>query len=89
MSRRHADPSPSVQKPLLRRAVTSAFVALAFAGCIKRECVCPGEAGVAESGIPGVPLPKGALLVGPKGSLEFELHGTKEKVELSTVSVEG
>jgi hypothetical protein len=69
--------------------MTSACVALVVAGCIKRECVCPGEAGVAESGIPGVPLPKGALLVGAKGSLEFELHGTKEKVELSTVSVEG
>jgi hypothetical protein len=74
---------------LLRRAMTTAFVALAFAGCIKRECVCPGEAGFAESGIAGVALPKGAMLVGPKGTLEFELHGTKEKVELNTVSVEG
>jgi hypothetical protein len=65
------------------------MLVLAFAGCIKRECICPGEAGFAESGIPGVPLPKGTMLLGPKGTLELELHGTKEKVNLGPVAVQG
>jgi hypothetical protein len=89
MSLRNAERS-KIRKPSWGRAALSmALVPLAFAACIKRECVCPGEAGAAESGIPGAPLPKGILLVGPQGTLSFELHGTTEKVNLSPVPVEG
>ncbi|HEX6767636.1 MAG TPA: glycoside hydrolase family 44 protein, partial [Polyangiaceae bacterium] len=73
-----------------RVSLATAFVLLAVVGCIKRECVCPGEAGAAESGIPGAPLPKGILLVGPQGTLSFELQGpNKDHVNLSPVPADG
>lgn len=64
-------------------------MALAASGCIKRECICPGEAGFSESAIAGVALPKGTMLLGPKGTLSFELQGPTEKVNLGTVAVQG
>jgi mannan endo-1,4-beta-mannosidase len=73
---------------LLRRALPLGLFSLAFAGCIKRECICPGEAGFAESAIAGVALPKGTMLLGPKGTLSFELQGATEKVNLSTVAAQ-
>src|SRR5262245_55467323 len=89
MSPRKAEVRKALRTPLLRALSSMTILVLAFAGCIKRECICPGEAGFAESGIAGVPLPKGTMLLGPKGTLELELHGTKEKVNLGQVAVQG
>src|SRR5688572_5321459 len=89
MSLRTAERSTLRRNPLLRRALPVGFVTLAVAGCIKRECICPGEAGFAESSIAGVALPKGTMLLGPKGTLSFELQGATEKVNLSTVAAQG
>jgi hypothetical protein len=89
MSLRKAAPSRILRTLVFRAALPVAFLALTFAGCIKRECVCPGEGGIAESAIPGTPLPKGTMLTGPEGTLTFALHGAKEKVSLTPVPVEG
>ena len=37
----------------------------------------------------GVPLPKGTMLLGARGTLDFELHGATDKVNLAPVTVEG
>jgi len=87
MSLRNAE--RTVRTLLLRRALPAAALLLAPLGCIKRECICPGEAGAAESGIPGAPLPKGVILLAPQGTLAFELHGAKEKVNLAPVIAQG
>jgi mannan endo-1,4-beta-mannosidase len=73
---------------LLRRTLALSLLTLVFAGCIKRECVCPGESGF-EGGTTGAQLPKGILLLGPQGTLAFELHGATEKVKLSPIAVQG
>ncbi|HEX6763984.1 MAG TPA: hypothetical protein VF103_00870, partial [Polyangiaceae bacterium] len=89
MSLRRADASTTFRTVFLRGVLPLSFLAIAFAGCIKRECVCPGEAGAAESAIGGAPLPKGTMLVGPKGTLEFAIQGAAEKVTFSEVPAEG
>src|SRR5262245_6914116 len=89
MSLRNVDRPRFVSAPLVRRVLPTLALAVAIAGCIKRECVCPGESGVAESAMAGVPLPKGTMLLGPRGTLELELHGTTAKVNLAPVTAEG
>src|ERR1044071_7065748 len=89
MSRGRSETPTIWRTLLLRGALPTAFMALAFAGCIKRECVCPGAAG--ESALGGAPLPRGVALVGPQGTLEFVLQGddAASKVSLAPVPAQG
>src|SRR6185503_9389349 len=89
MSLRTVEHSKILRTLMLRAALPMAVLSLTFGGCIKRECICPGEGGVSDSAVPGAPLPKGTMLTAPQGTLSFELQGTKDKVNLAPVAADG